>query len=894
MAEGKSPLGDAGVAPEGQGRLVGRRYRLLSPVGRGGMGMVWHAHDVLLDRDVAVKELILPFGLDSAGKQVAHRRMLREARSAARLSHPGIVTVHDVVEEDGRPWIVMELVRAWSLEQAVRQSGPLPVVQAAEIGIRVLDALRHAHAAGILHRDVKPGNVLLTADRVVLTDFGIAAIEGDVTITQTGLLMGSPAYIPPERLQGRPITHAADLWSFGATLYAAVEGRPPYEGPDAVAVLGAVLTQEPNRPQRAGALLPVIEGLLRKNPADRMPAAQAADLLERVLRTHGSGLPLRGGERPSAVLPAQNETTPVHMLPPLDTPSGPMPSRIIETPSGPVRVPVDRNAAAQAGDRPDLIQPGGTGPHSSPSPARPGYDAFASPSGGRPNPYDALRSPSGAHPFDPGRDATGPRPNPYDALRSPSGPQPDPYDALRSGSGAQPAGPYDALRSGSGAQPAGPYDALRSGSGSQPAGPYDALRSGSGPQPAGPYDALRSGSGSQPAGAYDALGSGSGAQPADRYDVLRGASGPQPADPYDALRSPSGAQPGGSYDALRSPSGPQTGARPGGPRPDPYDALRGPSGPQTGDGYDALRPPDHPSGPYAALSELSGADPGKESLVAGTPGSRVWPPSASPNLAAQLAKDLAGGDPFPGPGGRPSDERPEGGSYGRGRRSRPENDQDDDAREGRSPVLLVLAGIGVIGVVAALLFVLWPAGSPSDDNVAAPLVTSGGDTAAASPAPVESADTLDAPAIPDGYRTQTAAGVSVSIPKDWTTSASDAAVTYTGPKNTGRRIQIKRVAPTGDDGLDLLTKAKDEATLTDYAQTRLESSALGDGKWQGSVWEYTYTALTNVTTHAVTRYVALDDKSAYEVTFTAPDAEWDEPDNRQAMSVLWSSFKPAG
>ncbi|MFC4531806.1 serine/threonine-protein kinase [Sphaerisporangium dianthi] len=837
MAEGKSPLGDAGVAPEGQGRLVGRRYRLLSPVGRGGMGMVWHAHDVLLDRDVAVKELILPFGLDSAGKQVAHRRMLREARSAARLSHPGIVTVHDVVEEDGRPWIVMELVRAWSLEQAVRQSGPLPVVQAAEIGIRVLDALRHAHAAGILHRDVKPGNVLLTADRVVLTDFGIAAIEGDVTITQTGLLMGSPAYIPPERLQGRPITHAADLWSFGATLYAAVEGRPPYEGPDAVAVLGAVLTQEPNRPQRAGALLPVIEGLLRKNPADRMPAAQAADLLERVLRTHGSGLPLRGGERPSAVLPVQNETTPVHMLPPLDMPSGPMPSRIIETPSGPVRVPVDRNAAGRAGDRPDLFR-AVTGPQSGPYPAHPGYDALESPSGGRPNPYDALRSPSGPQSFDAGMDATGPRPNPYDALRSPTGPQPEPYDALASGSGSQPAGPYDALRSDSGSQPAAPYDAFRS------------------------------------------------------------ASGPQAAAPYDALRSDSGSQPAAPYDAFRSASGPQTGSRV--PKPDPYDALRGPSGPQPGSPYDALRPADPPAGPYAALSELSAQEPGHDPLVAGATGSRVWPPASSPNLAAELAKDLAGEGRFTGPGARSggpvsgSSERPEGGPYGRGRRGRPDLDEDaDDTREGRSPVLLVLAGIGVIGVVAALLFVLWPAGSPPQDNVATPLVTSGGDQGPASPAPAESADTLAAPQIPGGYRTQTAAGVSVSVPKDWTASASNAAVTYTGPKNTGRRIQIKRVAPTGDDGLDLLTKAKDEATLTDYAQARLESSPLGNGKWQGSVWEYTYTALTNVTTHAVTRYVALDDKSAYEVTFTAPDAEWDQPDNREAMSVLWSSFKPA-
>ncbi|KAB8192287.1 protein kinase [Nonomuraea phyllanthi] len=384
------PDGGPGGGPpsaQSQGRLVGQRYRLMSPVGRGGMGMVWHAHDVLLDRDVAVKELILPYGLDHAGMQGAHRRMLREARSAARLTHPGIVTVHDVVEEDGRPWIVMELVRAWSLEQAVRQSGPLPVLQAAEIGIRVLDALRHAHAAGILHRDIKPGNVLLTSDRVVLTDFGIAAIEGDVTITQTGLLMGSPAYIPPERLSGQPITQAADLWSFGATLYAAVEGRPPYEGPDPVAVLGSVLTQEPIAPQRAGSLQPVIEGLLRKNPALRLTSDQAVEMLEAVLRAHGSARP-----RPVEALPAQDDP------PPLDP--GPMPSRIVETPSGPIRVP---------------------------------YDPMTSPSGGYSMPYDGLSSPSGSHETA--------------SLRAPAGG----FDAFRSSSGPQPAGEPPAA-----AHPSGP------------------------------------------------------------------------------------------------------------------------------------------------------------------------------------------------------------------------------------------------------------------------------------------------------------------------------------------------------------------------------------------------------------------------------------------------------
>ncbi|GGS70181.1 protein kinase [Nonomuraea spiralis] len=406
--------GASGGAPLSQGRLIGRRYRLMSPVGRGGMGMVWHAHDVLLDRDVAVKELILPYGLDQAGTQMAHRRMLREARSAARLTHPGIVTVHDVVEEDGRPWIVMELVRAWSLEQAVRQSGPLPVIQAAEIGIRVLDALRHAHAAGILHRDIKPGNVLLTSDRVVLTDFGIAAIEGDVTITQTGLLMGSPAYVPPERLSGQSIGQAADLWSFGATLYAAVEGRPPYEGPDAIAVLGAVLTQEPIRPQRAGALLPVIEGLLRKNPAERLASEQVAEMLEAVLRAHGSTRP-----RPPETLPAQTDPTPAGLLPPLESPSGPMPSRIVETPSGPVRVPYDPLAGPAGGY------------------AMPPYDGLSSPSGSHrtdqlPSPaggFDAFGGPSGPHRMErPAED--------LDDLNAPSPPAPQPILPLTSDSRA--------------------------------------------------------------------------------------------------------------------------------------------------------------------------------------------------------------------------------------------------------------------------------------------------------------------------------------------------------------------------------------------------------------------------------------------------------------------------
>ncbi|HEU5159440.1 MAG TPA: serine/threonine-protein kinase [Streptosporangiaceae bacterium] len=275
---------------QGRGRLVGGRYRLTAVVGRGGMGTVWRAHDELLDRDVAVKEVLLPPGLESAERDILYQRTFREARASARLSHPGVVTIHDVVREDGRPWIIMEFVRARPLQEIVDQDGPLPPRRVAEIGLQVLEALNHAHAAGILHRDVKPSNVMITAEgRAVLTDFGIAQMPGEVTLTQTGLVMGSPAYIAPERAQGDKAMPASDLWALGATLYTAVEGRSPYERGDAMAALAATLTEDPPPPRRADRLGPIIQGLLVRDPARRMPAAAALPLLADV----ASGDPVR-------------------------------------------------------------------------------------------------------------------------------------------------------------------------------------------------------------------------------------------------------------------------------------------------------------------------------------------------------------------------------------------------------------------------------------------------------------------------------------------------------------------------------------------------------------------------------------------------------------------------
>jgi len=265
-----------------QARLLGNRYRLDSVVGRGGMGTVWRALDVMLDREVAVKEVVFPPGLNDGERAVLYERTFREARASARLNHSGVVTVHDVVQEADRPWIVMELVLAPSLQDIIER-GPLDHRRVADIGLQMLGALRHAHEKGILHRDVKPSNVLITdSGRVVLTDFGIAQMEGDATLTQTGLVMGSPAYIPPERAQGERAVPASDLWALGATLYAAVEGRSPYERSDAMSSLQAALTEPVPPARNAGPLARVLDGLLEREPVRRMTAVQAQPLLTRV------------------------------------------------------------------------------------------------------------------------------------------------------------------------------------------------------------------------------------------------------------------------------------------------------------------------------------------------------------------------------------------------------------------------------------------------------------------------------------------------------------------------------------------------------------------------------------------------------------------------------------
>ncbi|NLU66877.1 serine/threonine protein kinase [Streptomyces sp. HNM0574] len=285
--------------------MLAGRYRLGSRLGRGGMGTVWRAEDELLGREVAVKELHLDEGLSTQAARGLRDRTLREARTVAQVVHPHILVVHDVVEEDERPWIVMELIEGRSLSDVIAHDGPLGAREAARVGLALTGALRAAHARGVLHRDLKPANVLLESGtgRVVLTDFGIARVPGATTISETGAFVGSPEYTAPERMEGRPSDGASDLWSLGVLLCAAVEGTTPFWRDNLAGVLHAVALAEIRLPASAEPLRPVVRGLLERDPERRMPLTAA----EHLLRTYAET-----GTMPEAPAPVAAPSAPAH------------------------------------------------------------------------------------------------------------------------------------------------------------------------------------------------------------------------------------------------------------------------------------------------------------------------------------------------------------------------------------------------------------------------------------------------------------------------------------------------------------------------------------------------------------------------------------------------------
>ncbi|MEV1020939.1 serine/threonine-protein kinase [Streptomyces sp. NPDC050264] len=295
----------------GNVRVIGGRYRLEAIIGRGGMGVIWRSSDTLLGRQVAVKELAVDETLSEDEAAQQRERMLREARAVAQLRHPNIIVVHDVVLHEGRPYIVMDLLDGGSLADRIARQGPVDPVEAARIGLALLGALRVAHAAGVLHRDLKPANVLLEAGtaRVVLTDFGIAQVAGATTLTESGGFVGSPEYTAPERMSGGGAGAGADLWSLGALLCAALTGESPFRRDSLGGVLHAVVYEEIQPPPEAAPLLPVVRGLLERDPARRLGLDEA----ERLLRAYvATGATPQQAPPPGAYTPTRPDMPAVH------------------------------------------------------------------------------------------------------------------------------------------------------------------------------------------------------------------------------------------------------------------------------------------------------------------------------------------------------------------------------------------------------------------------------------------------------------------------------------------------------------------------------------------------------------------------------------------------------
>ncbi|MGH3729831.1 MAG: serine/threonine-protein kinase [Micromonosporaceae bacterium] len=392
-AQGSPPPATHGASGPGTasrgaaGTVIGGRYTLISPIGSGGMGAVWRANDQLLRREVAIKEVALPPGTPPSERDALTERTLREARAAAALSHPSVVRVFDVVIDSGRPWIVMELLKAHSLADLIERDGPLAARAVAKIGLALLGALEAAHQAGVLHRDVKPGNVLICADgRCVLSDFGVARSASDAELTTPGMVLGSPHFISPERATGGTFGPPSDLFSLGVTLYAAAEGQPPFDRGDAISTMHAVVNEPPEPPRRAAELIPVLYGLLEKDPAQRWDVDRTRSTLRAMLL--GTPPPATGPPTAPTRMPAVRPTSPAAGTVP--APGGPDSTQARAAVPGAASLPTGSDWVGRASVPAPSAGTAHPAAHQEPLPV-PASATFASyhPSGGSRRPYAA-------------------------------------------------------------------------------------------------------------------------------------------------------------------------------------------------------------------------------------------------------------------------------------------------------------------------------------------------------------------------------------------------------------------------------------------------------------------------------------------------------------------------
>ncbi len=389
------------MAQDVDGRRIAGRYELGVQLGEGGVGIVWRAEDTLLGRPVAIKEVELPPAVRDKQRAALRARVIREARAAARLSHPGAVTLFDVVQDGGQDYIVMELVEAPTLDQLVAAKGPLDPRRAAMVGLRLLATLEAAHRAGIVHRDVKPSNVLVRDDGTTkLTDFGTASLTGDPELTVTGVVVGSPAFMAPEQIKGLEVGPATDLWALGATLYFAVEGEPPFKSSKAqFEVLNAIVNDPPRQARRLGALGPVVDRLLRKESHQRPKSADVWYQLRRVAATKDPvdevppDPPSTPTPRPSPHAvnappagPAQAKVAPTGTVPAADVPVGTVPAEAKSAVGASASAAPDAGAAKAKGAPASAIPDAGAAPDAA-------AQAKGAPAGAAP---DAAAQPKGA------------------------------------------------------------------------------------------------------------------------------------------------------------------------------------------------------------------------------------------------------------------------------------------------------------------------------------------------------------------------------------------------------------------------------------------------------------------------------------------------------------------